>query len=195
MKELTLPRTVAVSGRQVELRLMTLGDADAILAFANTIAPHDLLFLNRDIRNPKVVAAWEDQIAQGPITSVLALHDARVYGCTAVVRDLYSWSAHVSEIRVVIGDEMRGTGLGRLLAQECLVVAAAAGASKVFVRATVDQVAALAVFQDLGFVPEALLREHVRDPHGQAHDIAILSLDLARQEARHENYGFENVGG
>ena len=194
MNELTLPRTVEVSGRQVELRLMARGDAAAILAFAATIAPHDLLFLNRDIRNPKVVAAWEDQIAQGLITSVLALHDGRVCGCTAVVRDPFSWSAHVSEIRVVTGEEMRGSGLGRLLAQECLILAAAAGASKVFVRATVDQVAALAVFQDLGFVPEALLREHVCDPQGQAHDIAILSLDLGRQQARHKNYGFENVG-
>jgi N-acetylglutamate synthase-like GNAT family acetyltransferase len=174
---------------------MERGDADAILAFAGTIPPHDLLFLNRDIRNPTVVAAWEDQIDQGLIASVLAIHDGRVCGCTAVVRDPKSWSAHGSEIRVVTADGMRGSGLGRVLAQESLTMAEAADAAKVFVRATVDQVAALAVFQDLGFIPEALLREHVRDGQGQAHDIAVLSLDLVRQQARHLNFGFETVGG
>ena len=193
MNETEFPREVDVGGRTVTLRLMARGDGDAIMRFARAIDPHDLLFLNRDIRNTKVVAAWEDQIEDGRITSILALRDGQICGCAAVVRDGLSWSPHVSELRVVTAAELRGSGLGRLLAQESLLLAQQAGAAKVFVRTTVDQVAALAVFQDLGFRPEALLREHVRDAGGQSHDIAMLSLDLARQEAGHLSYGFEHV--
>jgi len=193
MKETSLPRDVALGGRTVTLRLMTRGDGEAILRFASAIDLHDLLFLSRDIRNPKVVAAWEDQIERGQITSIVAVSEGEICGCTALVRDELSWSPHVAEIRVVIDPDQRGSGLGRVLAQETLLIAEKAGASKVFVRATVDQVAALAVFQDLSFQPEALLREHVRDADGATHDIVVLSLDLARQEARHSSFGFEHV--
>jgi N-acetylglutamate synthase-like GNAT family acetyltransferase len=193
MNKLSLPREIDVGGRAVSLRLMRRGDAEAVVAFARAVEPHDLLFLQRDIRNRKVVAAWIEQIERGQITSVLALHDGRIGGCSAVVRDDLSWSSHVSEIRVVTAADMRGSGLGRLLAQESLLLAESLDAAKVFVRTTVDQVGALAVFQDLGFKPEALLREHVRDAEDRRHDIAILALDLERQRARHENFGFEQL--
>lgn len=193
MNQTNLPRDITLGGRAVTLRLMTRGDGDAILRFARTIAPHDLLFLSRDIRNTKVVAAWEDQIEQGLITSIIALRAGEICGCTALVRDDLSWSPHVAEIRVVTAADFRGTGLGRILAQQTLLLAEEAGVSKVFVRATVDQVAALAVFQNLGFQPEALLREHVRDADGATHDIVVLSLDLVRQGSRHSSFGFEHV--
>lgn len=193
MNETKLPRNLAIGGHEVSLRLMARGDAAAILRFARSVAPHDLLFLNRDIRNPKVVAAWEDQIEQGQITSIVALSGEEICGCTALVRDDLSWSPHVAEIRIVAAADMRGSGLGRILAQECLLLAEKAGVSKVFVRATVDQASALSVFQGLGFQPEALLREHVRDPDGVTHDIVMLSLDLARQGARHASFGLEHV--
>lgn len=193
MNELSLPRELNVGGRAITLRLMNRGDAEAVVAFARAVEPHDLLFLQRDIRNPKVVAAWIEQIERGQITSLVALDDGRISGCSAVVRDDLSWSPHVCEIRVVTAADMRGTGLGRILAQESLLLAESLDARKVFVRTTVDQTGALAVFQDLGFKPEALLREHVRDAEGRRHDIAILALDLERQRARHENFGFERL--
>lgn len=193
MNEVSLPREIEIGGQMVTLRLMGRGDAEAVLAFARAIEPHDLLFLQRDIRNPKVVAAWIDQIERGQIASILALHEGEVGGCSAVVRDDLSWSPHVSEIRVVTAANMRGTGLGRILAQESLLVAESLDAAKVFVRTTIDQAGAMAVFQDLGFKPEALLREHVRDAEGHFHDIAIMALDLARQRRLHENYGFEQL--
>lgn len=193
MNELSLPRELEIGGRAVTLRLMNRGDAETVVSFARAVEPHDLLFLQRDIRNPKVVSAWIEQIERGQITSVVALNDGRIGGCSAVVRDDLSWSPHVCEIRVVTAADMRGSGLGRILAQESLLLAESLDAGKVFVRTTVDQVGALAVFQDLGFKPEALLREHVRDAEGRCHDIAILALDLERQRARHENFGFEEL--
>ena len=54
---------------------------------------------------------------------------------------------------------------------------------------TADQRAAITVFEDLGFRPEALLRDHVRDASGQKHDIVILSLDVAAHQAKMELYG------
>jgi len=45
------------------------------------------------------------------------------------------------------------------------------------------------VFEDLGFHPEALLRQHVADRDGDLHDLVLLSHDVAAVAARHAAYG------
>jgi len=183
------PRTLTVNDAPVTIRLMEAGDADAVLAFARALPPHDLLFLQRDIRNPKVVAAWIEQIERGLIRSLLAVSPEGVVGCAAIVRDELSWSPHVAEIRILTLPGARGGGLGRALAQDSLAFTQSLGVEKVFVRMTPDQQGAIAVFEDMGFRGEALLRDHVRDAAGETHDIAILALDLTRQHARYTAFG------
>jgi N-acetylglutamate synthase-like GNAT family acetyltransferase len=140
-----------------------------------------------------VVAAWIGQIARGTITSVLALKDGAVRGCAAIVQDELSWSPHVGDIRVVVSEDMRGSGLGRLLVQDALALAVSRGLEKLTARMTPDQRGAIAVFQELGFHGEALLRDHVRDAAGATHDIVIFSLDVARHHAQLETYGYSEV--
>lgn len=193
IERIALPRDLELGCRRITLRLMSRSDAEDVLVFARGVDPHDLLFLERDIRNPRVVSAWADQIEQGQIVSILALWNGNIVGCSAVVSDRLSWSSHVAEIRVVVSAHLRRTGLGRLLAQESLLIAESGDAAKAVARTTIDQASALAVFQDMGFRPEALLRDHVRDADGRLHDIVILALDLARQESRHLNFGVDAV--
>ena len=183
------PRTVTVGTRTITLRMLERGDADALVAFASALPPHDLLFLMRDIRNPKVVAAWIDQVERGQIRSLVAMDGEKMVGCTALVRDELSWSPHVADIRMLVSPQMRGTGFGRVLAQECLTMAMADGVTKLTARLTPDQGAALKVFEDLGFLPEALLRDHVREAGGELHDIPIMALNLERQGGMKSLYG------
>lgn len=168
------------AGAAVTITPMGPDALEPILAFANALPPHDLLFLQRDIRNPRVVAAWIERIASGGIASFIAMQGGAVMGCTALVRDELSWSRHVAEVRLLVHPDMRGNGLGRRLAELCVEQARASGIAKLGVRMTPDQGSALAVFEKLGFRPEALLRDQVRDAAGQPHDIAIMALDLTR---------------
>jgi L-amino acid N-acyltransferase YncA len=98
----------------------------------------------------------------------------------------------VAELRIVVSPEMRRTGLGRHLAQKAFALALADGAEKMIVRIVPDQAAAIALFEEMGFRAEAMLRDHVRDAGNRKHDIAILSLDVLRQGGQHRAYG---VGG
>ena len=140
-----------------------------------------------------MVEAWIRQSARGTITTLLAVADGVVHGCAAVVQDGLSWSPHVGDIRVVVSATMRGTGLGRLLIQDAMALAVERGLTKLMARMTPDQRGAIAVFQDLGFRGEALLREHVKDASGRAHDIVIFSLDVNHVEAQMEAYGYDEV--
>ena len=185
----TYPRTVTHAGGDIALRLMTGADAPAVLAFAQALPAHDLLFLPRDITEPKVMAAWVRAIERGDIDSVLAVRNGAVLGCAAVIRDPHSWSGHVAELRVLVSPTLRGGGLGQQLAQEGCALAFAHGHEKIVAQMTVDQRGAIAVFQALGFRPEALLTRHVKDREGKAHDLVVLSQDAAQVEAQMRAYG------
>lgn len=184
------PKTVDCDSSAIVLRQFESGDLEAMKAFALSLPRHDLLFLARDIRHPKVLAAWMAAIDAGEIDSLVALDGETIVGSTAVVRDELGWSPHVAELRLLIAEEMRGRGLGRILLQHCFADAVDDGAEKLTARMTPDQRGAIQLFEEMGFRGEALLRDQVRDLDGQLHDLAILSLDVARQGAQHGAYGF-----
>ena len=183
------PRRVNTEAGEIEFHLMTRADEAAVLDFAKALPTHDLLFLPRNISQPKVLSAWVNEIERGDIVSLLALTDSAVVGCGTLVRDSHSWSPHVGEIRMVVSLDVRGKGVGRALSQETFALALGAGLDKLTVQMTVDQRAAIALFESLGFQAEALLRDHVRDVDGQTHDIVVLGHKVAQVRARMEAYG------
>jgi L-amino acid N-acyltransferase YncA len=187
------PRSVDCAGVRIELAMMMPQDEANVIAFARALPENDLLFMRRDIRQPKVVAAWTDLIAQGRLASLLARSGGEVVGCAALIVDQLSWSPHVGEVRVVVGPKMRGIGLGRLLIQGAFVIALSKGLEKLVAQMTVDQRGAIAVFEELGFRGEALMRDHVKGADGRKHDIVLLSHDVARVASQMEAYGLADV--
>jgi RimJ/RimL family protein N-acetyltransferase len=185
----TYPRTVDCDGIAVELRRMGAADQAAVLSFTQSLPVHDLLFMRRDVRQPKVVAAWVRAIEEDRVASLVAVRDGAVIGTTAIVHDALSWSSHVGELRIALSPGFRGKGLGRVLTQECFAMALELGLEKLTALMTVDQRAAIAVFETLGFRPEALLRGYVKDSAGEVHDIVVLSHDVARFQAQQAAYG------
>jgi N-acetylglutamate synthase-like GNAT family acetyltransferase len=183
------PRHVKTDAGEIEFRLMSRADEATVLDFARKLPTHDLLFLPRNISQPKVLSAWINEIECGDITSLLAVKDGKVMGCSALVRDPHSWSPHVGEIRMVVSLDVRGQGLGRGLSQETFALALVVGLEKLSVQMTVDQQGAISLFESLGFKAEALLHDHVRDVDGKKHDIVVLGHDVAQVRAQMEAYG------
>ncbi|MCB1542096.1 MAG: GNAT family N-acetyltransferase [Rhodoblastus sp.] len=173
----------------VQIRPLAAGDEPALLAFARSQPAHDLLFLPRDISNPKVLKAWIRESEGGGMMSLVAASGGAIVGCGAIASDPLSWSPHVGELRVLIGQAARGHGVGRKLTQRLFALALDAGLEKIVAQMTVDQTAAIAVFEGLGFRAEALLRGHVRDHDGKRHDMVILGHEVADVLARLEAFG------
>jgi RimJ/RimL family protein N-acetyltransferase len=183
------PRHVKTDTGEIEFRLMSRVDEAAVLDFAKKLPTHDLLFLPRNISEAKVLSAWVNEIERGAITSLLAVKEGKVVGCGTLVRDPHSWSPHVGELRMVVSTDVRGQGVGRALSQETFLLALGAGLEKLSVQMTVDQRAAIALFESLGFRAEALFREHVRDVDGKRHDIVVLGHNIAQFAAQLEAFG------
>lgn len=187
------PRTIDCKGQQIELQIAGSLEAEDMQAFTSVLPERDLLFLSRDIREPKVLEAWSRSLEAGDLVTIAALRDGEIIGTTAVVTDKHSWSAHVGELRILVHPEAREIGLGRQLIQESFLIGLSLGLEKLTVRMLLDQEAAINVLEEMGFRSEALFRDHVKDPSGEKHDLLIMSHDVAGVSGMMQAYGLDEA--
>src|SRR3954452_18753084 len=145
---------------------------DALLKFFAELPEGDLTFIKEEVTDPETVRSWAAGTSPGGRWG--SVEDDEVPGYVAV-RPLPGWSDHVGEVRLVVSPTRRGSGLGRELARRALVEAVSSGLSKLVVEVVAEQGAALALFTDLGFSGEALLRDHIRDRGGELRDLMLLA--------------------
>lgn len=178
------PCRVLCADTLVDLEPMRALDRRALVAFVATLPVDDLLFVARDLRHPKVIDAWMRALDAGRMQSLIA-RDAgnTVLGCTAIITDGLSWSRHVCELRVIISPVGRGKGVGRALLRACFAQALALGFTKLTAQMIANEGAAMALFEELGFRREALLRNHVRARDGRVRDLVLLSFDVEDSES------------
>ncbi len=196
MSTLTLPRQVKLSdGSEITLRLLGRLDRDAFLKFTTSLPDHDLLFLRTDITNPDVIEGWLDNIDLERIITIVAERDGGILGYGSLHISNAPWSRHVGELRVLIDGSMRGKGLGRALTESVFAQALDRGIEKMVAQMTVDQKGAIATFEELGFKPEALLLDHVKDREGKKHDLLVYSHDVHGFQAQMDAYGVSEAAG
>ena len=165
-------------GGSVQVRLMSAGDRDAVLAFAQGLPEEDLLFLRVDLTEPAVIDDWIGNLESGSSTSLVAYDADGLVGYATVHRNPARWTRRVGEIRVNVSPEYRARGLGRRLISQIFDLARSQGLRKLMANMTTDQPGAQAAFRKLGFVPEALLADYVEDRNGLARDMVIMSYDV-----------------
>ena len=144
--------------------------ASAVPRFLERVPRGEYLFLKDDLDDPGVIETWSRNGAK----IFLAHLDNELAGLLAVIPGL-GWSQHVGELRMVVDPAKRGRGVGAALARQGLMAAVKAGLQKVSVEVLAEQEAVATLFRELGFTPEALLADHVRDDHDQFHDLLVLS--------------------
>jgi len=159
---------------------------DALLRFFEQLPEGDLTFIKEEVTDPETVRSWaSDRTPGGRWVSV---DGDEVTGYVAV-RPLPGWSDHVGEVRLVVSPSKRGSGLGRELARQALVEAVSSGLSKLVVEVVAEQGAALALFTDLGFSGEALLRDHIRDRSGELRDLMVLAHHVSETWSQMDTVG------
>ncbi|MEE4362105.1 MAG: GNAT family N-acetyltransferase [Pseudomonadales bacterium] len=173
------PKTVRLpNGSEVELRMMAPGDKPAILAFARSLPPEDLMFLRVDLTQEHVVDTWMANAANGTSTTIVAWDSSGLIGYATVHRNAAPWTRRVGEIRVNVAASYRGKGLGRVLTGQIFDLARGLGLHKLMAQMTTDQHGAQAAFRRLGFVPEALLADYVEDRNGTTHDLVLMTYSV-----------------
>ncbi len=146
----------------------------SVAAFFARVPEGDRTFFKEPVAGEETVRRWLDAADATGARRLVAVYGDEVVGYVAVIPGI-GWSSHVGELRLVVDPSRRGHGLGHRLAHEGLQAALAGGMTKVVVEVVAEQVAAISLFQGLGFVAEALLQDHVRDGTGRLTDLIVLS--------------------
>jgi L-amino acid N-acyltransferase YncA len=176
----TYPWNTSLGGVQLTFRLMTPEDEELVLGFARTLSEEDLMFLRTDITQPATVKNWMKYLNNGRSMSVVAVTpEGNMAGYATVHMNEANWTRHVGELRVLVGPDYRGIGLGKRLTNEAFAMAKDLGLKKITAQMSTDQRSARGVFEHLGFRPEALLADHVMSRDGRTHDLLIMSFDVA----------------
>jgi len=157
----------------MEIRQLEEQDEAAVELFIARIPEGDRTFFKEDVADPAVVHAW----ASPGAARALALDAGAVIGSAAVV-PLHGWSSHVGEVRVIVDPDYRGKGVGRALARRAILDALELGLTKLVVEVIAEQESTVNMFRALGFDPEALLVDHVRDRSGELRDLMVLALSV-----------------
>lgn len=183
------PMVVRLKDQEYRVRPMTDQDGGVLMEFARGLPAHDTLYMRRDITRQTGVDMWIKDLKAGVIYSLLAEDEHGVVGYSTVNLNELEWTRHVADLRVATAARARGCGLGRLLAREAFNIALALGIEKLFARMTPDQEGARILFQELGFQPEALLRDHVKDRDGNYHDLLLKACSVQTFLAQRAAYG------
>jgi ribosomal protein S18 acetylase RimI-like enzyme len=168
----------------MDIRRLEHGDRDALERFLRRVPEGDRTFFKEDVDDPAVVDAW----ARPGTARVLAVDDGEVLGYLALVQ-LHGWSSHVGEVRVIVDPQRRGRGVGRALARRGVLEALELELTKIVVEVVSDQESTILMFRSLGFEPEALLLDHVRDRSGNLRDLLVLAHSVEEQLAALEMAG------
>lgn len=160
------------------LRRIGATDTDLVVALFAALPDRDKSFLEGPI-DRDTIAAWSlDTTSSRWIVGT----DAAAYAYLGVIPHT-GWSSHVGDLRLVVGADYRGGGIGRALAHHGLLAGVALGLRKITVSVAADKEGDIAMFTSIGFRPEALLEDQIRDSNGAFHDVVLLSHDVAQVDA------------
>lgn len=173
------------------IRPMTEADAQALARFAIDVPEGERRFLKANLEDPAEVSAAFVRDSQA--RRIVAVDGTgNIVGYAGAFPDA-GWSSHVAELRVLVSSRHRRMGLGRELARAALVQALTLGCSHAYVEVVAEQEALVEMFQDLGFEPEALLADFVRDATGEFHDLMLLTHRADEQWGRNQLLGLMEV--
>ena len=142
----------------------------------------------RSSRRTSPTRTWSRSGGAAAASPRIAVDGPEVVGYGAVI-PLQGWSSHVGEVRVIVDPGSRRQGVGRALGRRAVLSALELGLEKLVVEVIADQEPTIAMFRSLGFDPEALLEDHVRDQAGELHDLMILGLSVEESWASLQSTG------
>jgi L-amino acid N-acyltransferase YncA len=170
------PRVVKLQdGTTLTIRFLIPQDRASIGAFFERVPEEDRAFLKEDLLNREEVEIWLDTIDIERESVMVAVHGNRIVATAVLERQRHGWARHVGEIRIVIDPEFRRRGLGYLLAETIFELAQHAGLEKLMAQMVADHPGPIRVFKHLGFRTEATLNDHVKDRHGNKHDLLLMA--------------------
>ena len=174
------------------MRAITTEDREALQRFFAEVPVEDRTFFWDDVTDPAVVDRW--------VTDPQTLRRLAVDGdgqilAFAALKPGIERTRHVVDVRLIVSARARSHGLGRSLSRMMLIEAIELGFTKVTVTLAAGNAGAIDMFREIGFEPEALLRDHLCDEDGTMHDLIVLAHPVDDNWSSMLTVGLDRVTG
>ena len=174
------PKSIRLrDGSSALLRPLGRYDGKPLLEFYQGLPEEERMSLRGDVTKPEWVRRFLELVGSGEVLSFGVEIRGILVGAGSLYRPTHGWSSHVGEIRISVASGYRRKGVGSILASVLVRVARSVGVEKIVAHMMAQQGAALRTFERLGFAPEAVLKDHVKDLAGNKHDLLVYSSDVA----------------
>jgi GNAT superfamily N-acetyltransferase len=168
-------------GTTVTVRPLRAGDGAALLGFFRGIPAVDRYWLREDVTDSAVIDRWVADLDYQRVLPLVALRDEEIVADATLHRRGYGARRFNAEVRMVVAPSFRGRGLGYALLAELHDLALAVGLERLEAEIVSGaQVAAREAVELFGFREAAVMRDHLRGPAGEPHDLLVLVYQLER---------------
>ncbi|MFK7863286.1 MAG: N-acetyltransferase family protein [Pseudohongiellaceae bacterium] len=182
---------VQLGSSEFTIRKIEQSDAEALLGYAKSLPRHDIVYMRRNLSTQEGIEKWFRALSNGYIFAFVALQGDKVVGYSSLNLTGLDWSSHVADIRVSVSPDVRKSGLGRVLVREAFRLAVTLEIEIVRASMTPDQKGARALFEELGFQNEAIMKDHVKDLDGAYHDLLVMGVNVDAFLAQRQAYGLQ----
>ena len=173
-------------GENANIRIATRADETRLVLFFLSIPEEERDFLPYDLADQESLQGWFGGPNWEEAFPLIAEVDGRIVGAALLKCYRVSWRQHVGDTWMMVHENMRGLGLGRILQSEVFSMALELGVTKITAQVRADSLGALRVLKQLGYAHEGILTDIIKDNEGQTHDLALMACDLKEYFRRQE---------
>jgi L-amino acid N-acyltransferase YncA len=164
-------------GARVLLRLLTPADRKALLEMYAPTTPDDARYMRLDVRNPKLVESFVDDLDYDVVLPLVAVVGERIVG-NSTLHFGTGPTRHTAEAHIFLSKDFRRRGLGVQMIQTLIELARRRGLHFLHGQIVTDQASVIKAFQQMGFQIKCTLDNFFMMPDGDVRDTVLVVFKL-----------------
>jgi RimJ/RimL family protein N-acetyltransferase len=178
------PREVVTKdGTPILIRPLAREDEQRLNDFFARVPVEERWFLRQKMDDPEVVRKWMEELDFNRVVPMVAVkqEDQTIIANVRLHRRESACMEHLAHLRIMVDPSFRHQRVGTWMLLDVIRLAMAIGLEKLVAEfvAGVEEAAVNAAHK-LDFFEEAVLRDYVKDPQGNYHDLMIMVKKLHR---------------
>lgn len=171
------------TGKPVMLRFLDERDRERLLQLFRNAPEEDVRFSKQDVKNVELVNYWIEHLDYDRVLPLVAvdLDTDRLIAEATLHRGKHT-AKHIGEIRIFVSRAFRGLGLGGLMLDEVISLAANLNFQILKAEVVLDHTAVLKAFCSKGFEIKCTLDGYFLCSDGVAYHVALLVRPLIKKE-------------
>jgi len=168
----------ARDGRAIVVKTATPDDINPLLTFFTSLPEENRMHLRVDVTQRDVMRRRMTPPPRWSVVRLIGQFGDQVVAEASLSHRTYGLESHVGEVRLLVADDLRGTGLATFLGRQILAHAVIMDLEIIEAQLMEDDLHAVRCAERLGFEREGVLENFVKDIKGNYHNLLIMSLNI-----------------